>query len=90
MSDTISINENKTPDNGEKGELKGFAKFLNFLKSYFSKPSTIILIIFAILLTLTVVIPLLFLFILIDSVSFFKPQRPYRYSQVIINKRIKK
>ncbi|WP_272416885.1 hypothetical protein, partial [Escherichia coli] len=35
-------------------------------------------------------IPLLFLFILIDSVSFFKPQRPYRYSQVIINKRIKK
>ncbi|OWR18724.1 hypothetical protein CD912_06150 [Shigella boydii] len=34
-------------------------------------------------------IPLLFLFILIDSVSFFKPQRPYRYSQVIINKRIK-
>lgn len=42
MSDTISINENKTPDNGEKGELKGFAKFLNFLKSYFSKPSNII------------------------------------------------
>ncbi|AAN83018.1 hypothetical protein HMPREF1617_01297 [Escherichia coli 908675] len=35
-------------------------------------------------------IPLLFLFILIDSVSFFKLQRPYRYSQVIINKRIKK
>lgn len=63
MSDTISINENKTPDNGEKGELKGFAKFLNFLKSYFSKPSNIILIIFAILLTLTVVIPLVFLFI---------------------------
>ena len=61
MSDTISINENKTPDNGEKGELKGFAKFLNFLKSYFSKPSNIILIIFAILLTLTVVIPLVFL-----------------------------
>ena len=61
MSDTISINENKTPDNGEKGELKGFEKFLNFLKSYFSKPSNIILIIFAILLTLTVVIPLVFL-----------------------------
>ncbi len=61
MSDTISINENKTPDNGEKGELKGFAKFLNFLKSYFSKPSNIILIIFAILLTLAVVIPLVFL-----------------------------
>ena len=61
MSDTISINENKTPDNGKKGELKGFAKFLNFLKSYFSKPSNIILIIFAILLTLTVVIPLVFL-----------------------------
>ena len=61
MSDTISINENKTPDNGEKGELKGFAKFLNFLKSYLSKPSNIILIIFAILLTLTVVIPLVFL-----------------------------
>lgn len=61
MSDTISIIENKTPDNGEKGELKGFAKFLNFLKSYFSKPSNIILIIFAILLTLTVVIPLVFL-----------------------------
>lgn len=61
MSDIISINENKTPDNGEKGELKGFAKFLNFLKSYFSKPSNIILIIFAILLTLTVVIPLVFL-----------------------------
>lgn len=61
MSDTISINENKTPDNGEKGELKGYAKFLNFLKSYFSKPSNIILIIFAILLTLTVVIPLVFL-----------------------------
>lgn len=61
MSDTISINENKTPDNGEKGELKGFAKFLNFLKSYFSKPSNIILIIFAILLTLTVVVPLVFL-----------------------------
>lgn len=61
MSDTISINENKTPNNGEKGELKGFAKFLNFLKSYFSKPSNIILIIFAILLTLTVVIPLVFL-----------------------------
>lgn len=61
MSDTISINENKTPDNGEKGELKGFAKFLNFLKSYFSKPSNIILIIFAFLLTLTVVIPLVFL-----------------------------
>ena len=61
MSDTIFINENKTPDNGEKGELKGFAKFLNFLKSYFSKPSNIILIIFAILLTLTVVIPLVFL-----------------------------
>lgn len=61
MSDTISINENKTPDNGEKCELKGFAKFLNFLKSYFSKPSNIILIIFAILLTLTVVIPLVFL-----------------------------
>lgn len=61
MSDTISINENKTPDNGEKGELKGFAEFLNFLKSYFSKPSNIILIIFAILLTLTVVIPLVFL-----------------------------
>lgn len=61
MSDTISINENKTPDNGEKGELKGFAKFLNFLKSYFSKPSNIILIIFGILLTLTVVIPLVFL-----------------------------
>lgn len=61
MSDTISINENKTPDNGEKSELKGFAKFLNFLKSYFSKPSNIILIIFAILLTLTVVIPLVFL-----------------------------
>lgn len=61
MSDTISINENKTPDNDEKGELKGFAKFLNFLKSYFSKPSNIILIIFAILLTLTVVIPLVFL-----------------------------
>lgn len=61
MSDTISINENKTPDNGDKGELKGFAKFLNFLKSYFSKPSNIILIIFAILLTLTVVIPLVFL-----------------------------
>ena len=61
MSDTISINENKTPDNGEKGELKGFAKFLNFLKSYFSKPSNIILIIFTILLTLTVVIPLVFL-----------------------------
>ncbi|EGD8091439.1 hypothetical protein DOY98_12985 [Escherichia coli] len=34
-------------------------------------------------------IPLLFLFILIDSVSFFKLQRPYRYSPVIINKRIK-
>lgn len=61
MSDTISINENKTSYNGEKGELKGFAKFLNFLKSYFSKPSNIILIIFAILLTLTVVIPLVFL-----------------------------
>lgn len=61
MSDTISINENKTPANGKKGELKGFAKFLNFLKSYFSKPSNIILIIFAILLTLTVVIPLVFL-----------------------------
>ena len=61
MSDTISINENKTPDNGKKGELKGFAKFLNFLKSYFSKPSNIIFIIFAILLTLTVVIPLVFL-----------------------------
>ena len=61
MSDTISINENKTPDNGEKGELKGFAKFLNFLKSYFSKPSNIRSIIFAILLTLTVVIPLVFL-----------------------------
>ncbi len=28
-------------------------------------------------------------FILIDSVSFFILQRPYRYSQVIINKRIK-
>lgn len=41
--------------------MKGFAKFLNFLKSYFSKPSNIILIIFAILLTLTVVIPLVFL-----------------------------
>ena len=61
MSDTKTINENKTPNKDANGNLTKFGKFLNFLKSYFSKPSNIILIIFAILLTLTVVIPLIYL-----------------------------
>lgn len=40
-----------------------FKKIWNHIKAYFSKPSNIILIVFAILLTITVVIPLVFLLV---------------------------
>ena len=61
MNETLSLDENKTPEGKNKDELSKFGKILNALKTYFSKPSNIILVIFAILLTITVVIPLVYL-----------------------------
>lgn len=54
--------DNKKPLKENKN-LSGFAKFLNYLKTYFSKPSNIILVIFAIILTITVLIPLIYLLV---------------------------
>lgn len=61
MNETLSLDENKTPEGKNKDELSKFGKILNALKTYFSKPSNIILVIFVILLTITVVIPLVYL-----------------------------
>lgn len=61
MDETLSLNENNSPNKDDKKELTKFGKFINALKSYFSKPSNVILVIFAIILSLTVIIPLIFL-----------------------------
>ena len=53
--------DNKASLNKNEKTLTPFKKKLNLLGAYFSKPSNIILVIFAIILTLTVVIPLIYL-----------------------------
>ena len=53
--------DNKASLNKNEKTLTPFKKKLNLLGTYFSKPSNIILVIFAIILTLTVVIPLIYL-----------------------------
>lgn len=45
MNETLSLDENKTPEGKNKDELSKFGKILNALKTYFSKPSNIILVI---------------------------------------------
>ena len=59
MDETLSLNENNSPNKNDKKELTKFGKFINALKSYFSKPSNVILVIFAIILSLTVIVPLI-------------------------------
>lgn len=48
-------------NNNEKKELSKTGRFFNVLKSFFSKPSNIILVIFSVILTVFVIIPLVFL-----------------------------
>lgn len=66
MDETLPLNENQnnSSNNNENNEAKSlstFGKILNSLKSYFSKPSNIILVVFAIILAITVLIPLVYL-----------------------------
>lgn len=60
MDETMSLEPN-TPKNDNKKNLSKTGKFFNSIKSYFSKPSNIILVIFAVLLTVTVLLPLIYL-----------------------------
>lgn len=62
MDETISLEPHNPKSNDpQKKQLTKFGKILNDLKTYFSKPSNIILVLFAILLTITVLIPLIYL-----------------------------
>lgn len=61
MDETISLEPQNPQNNKEKRDLTKLGKFFNFLKSYFSKPSNIIIVIFAIVLTITVLLPLIYL-----------------------------